>query len=149
MSVAKDVIFVILLLFSTCALSSEKSLSSQILEQDRLLFDAFNAKNITLMEMIFDRDLEFYHDKSGVTDYAKTIINTRNLFASGGDLRRELLTDTVEIYPLNNFGAIQTGQHEFCHTEKGKPDCGVFKFLHIWKNTENGWKLVRVVSYAH
>jgi hypothetical protein len=149
MSASRGVIFVISIVFSMCALSSEKSLSDQILEQDKLLFDAFNTKNIILIERIFDQSLEFYHDKSGVSDYAQTITNTQRLFANGGDLQRELLTDTVEVYPLHNFGAIQTGQHRFCHTENGKPDCGVFKFLHIWKKTENGWKLVRVVSYAH
>jgi len=44
---------------------------------------------------------------------------------------------------------MQVAAHKFCHTENGKPDCGTFKFVHIWKQTPKGWKIARVVSYGH
>ncbi|MDW7694560.1 family 43 glycosylhydrolase [Flammeovirgaceae bacterium SG7u.111] len=33
--------------------------------------------------------------------------------------------------------------------EKGKMDCGTFKFVHIWKKVGETWELTRVVSYGH
>ncbi|HEX5791791.1 MAG TPA: hypothetical protein VFY01_00850, partial [Rheinheimera sp.] len=66
-----------------------------------------------------------------------------------GDLTRELVAGSTEVYPIKDFGAIQTGQHRFCHTENAKPDCNVFKFLHIWKQQNARWTVVRVVSYDH
>ncbi|VUD46223.1 hypothetical protein TDB9533_00780 [Thalassocella blandensis] len=143
------VFFVVVFLSSNSVNADPTDLKSQILEMDRKLFDAFNTRDLEATKSIFDLSLEFYHDSSGVSNYEQAIENTRRLFSSGGDLRRELLIDSVEIYPIKDFGAIQSGKHKFCHTENKKLDCGVFKFLHIWKNTENGWKLVRVISYAH
>jgi hypothetical protein len=135
--------------FSNTVAASQSNLRLQILEMDKKLFDAFNEKNLEVTKSIFDLDLEFYHDASGVSNYDQTIENSRRLFSKGGDLRRELLPDSVEIYPIKDFGAIETGKHKFCHHENKKLECGTFKFLHIWKKTEEGWKLVRVVSYAH
>jgi hypothetical protein len=53
------------------------------------------------------------------------------------------------VYPVNNFGAMEIGAHKFCHLENGKQDCGTFKFAMIWKKTEDGWKISRVISYGH
>jgi len=76
-----------------------------------------------------------------------SINSLRSLAESGSDLTRELLS--TEVYPVPDFGAIQTGEHRFCQTEGGEPDCGVFKFTHIWRLDEQGWKVARVMSYDH
>ena len=116
---------------------------------DKILFDAFNNKDIEATRKIFDRDLEFYHDTGGVSDYDQSIQNSIRLFESDSGLTRELIADSVEVYPIAGFGAIQVGKHRFCHPEDGVMDCGVFDFLHIWKQEDTVWTLVRVVSYAH
>jgi Domain of unknown function (DUF4440) len=137
-------------LFFSAALAAEApTLNAEILAMDKQLFDAFNARDLETTKAIFDPSLEFYHDAGGLAGYEQSIENTRRLFANAGDLRRELVPGSVEIYPIKDFGAIETGEHRFCHTENQKLDCGTFKFLHIWKRTDSGWKLVRVVSYAH
>lgn len=121
----------------------------EIAHMDSILFDAFNKRDVATFKKLFTTDLEFFHDKDGLTNYAHTITALENVTAAKIDLKRELVAGSLEVFPLKDYGAIQIGRHRFCHTEKGKPDCGIFKFVHIWKKTETGWKITRVVSYDH
>lgn len=116
---------------------------------DTALFDAVNARDLARLKTMFTADLEFYHDQAGLINYEQNIEASRKNFASGRKLRRDLVAGTMKVYPVPNFGAIQTGEHRFCDLAKEKSDCGVFKFLHIWKQTADGWKLARVVSFDH
>ncbi len=116
---------------------------------DKTLFDAFNRQDADSVKAVFSPDLEFFHDKGGLSNLEQNSEATRKLFARNMHLKRELVPGSTEVYPVNNYGAIQTGQHTFCHIESGKNDCGTFKFLHIWKRNGNEWKLARVVSYGH
>lgn len=116
---------------------------------DSVLFNAFNSRNLATFEKTFSPDLEFYHDKGGLTNLAFSVNSLKNQADKKSDLRRELVMGSMEVYPVKDFGAIQIGQHRFCHTENGKPDCGTFKFIHVWKKTGSTWQLVRVLSYDH
>lgn len=116
---------------------------------DSILFNAFNTRNIDLFKALFTPDLEFYHDKSGLTGYEHTINFIKTTAQSADQLKRELVKGSVEVYPIPGYGAIQTGEHIFCHKENGKQDCGRFKFVHIWKKENGDWKISRVVSYDH
>ena len=129
--------------------SEEVSLYDEILAMDRLLFSAFNDKNLDVTKAVFDPDLEFYHDEGGFSDYAQALKNSRQLFDADTGLSRELIVESMSVYPIAGYGAIQVGKHRFCHPENGTMDCGVLDFLHIWKKTNNTWTLTRVVSYAH
>ena len=126
---------------------SDSSLRDEILAMDSAMFTAFNERGVEAMRDLLAADLEFYHDKTGLTGREYSINSLRSLAESGSDLTRELLS--TEVYPVPDFGAIQTGEHRFCHTEGGEPDCGVFKFTHIWRLDEQGWKVARVMSYDH
>jgi hypothetical protein len=137
------------LLWQNNSFAADPRLQHTILQLDKQLFDAFNQRDIDTSKALLDKDVEFYHDTGGVADYQQTIANLSRLFANAGDLTRELVPGSTEVYPIKDFGAIQTGQHRFCHTEQGKPDCGVFKFLHVWKQHDGRWTVVRVVSYGH
>ena len=134
---------------STPKTAAGKELYAAIAHMDSVLFNAFNARDTNTLKKVFSTELEFYHDKSGLTDYNWNIHAFSELAKQNTDLKRELIAGSLEVYPVNKYGAIQVGQHRFCHTENGKPDCGVFKFVHIWKQTADGWKLARVVSYDH
>ncbi len=119
--------------------------------QDSLLFAAFNEHNSSKLMSYFSEDLEFYHDKGGLSDYAGTTTGFENLFKNNQKtgLRREIVPGSLEVYPINEYGAIETCLHQFCHKEKGKDDCGTFKNTMIWKKTTEGWKVTRVISYDH
>lgn len=128
---------------------TDNGLTKEILHMDSVLFNAFNAQNLEVLENVFSMDLEFYHDKGGVSDYIMNMESAKNLFARVPDLHRQLVPGSTEVYPIKDFGAVQTGEHRFCHKEAGKDDCGTFKFVNLWKKTAEGWKLSRVISYNH
>ncbi|WP_088329650.1 nuclear transport factor 2 family protein [Lacimicrobium sp. SS2-24] len=144
-------LFSCLLLCTTAvADNTDDSLTTVILHQDGKLFDAFNQRDIEVMKAMLSEELEFYHDKAGVSDYQQNLAATKKMFNSDTDLRRELLPEFTEVHPIPGYGAIQSGRHRFCHTaQNGEPDCGVFKFLHIWKQQEDQWQITRVISYDH
>jgi Domain of unknown function (DUF4440) len=131
------------------AQSANRSLYQEILKQDSLVFTAFNTRNADQFKKMFAEDLEFFHDKGGLTGYNHTINFINELQSKGSDLKRELTKETLEVYPIPGFGAMQIGEHRFCHTENNKQDCGSFKFVHIWQKKEDGWKITRIVSYNH
>lgn len=147
--------FLFLLLISGCSQvnAQEKntgdSLYSQIAHMDSVLFNAFNNRDTAAFKNLFTKDLEFYHDKGGLTDYQYTVAFMRSTVKNNNGLRRDLVPGSLEIYPIKDYGAIEIGSHSFCHQENGKQDCGTFKFVHIWKKTGEGWKIARVVSYGH
>jgi ketosteroid isomerase-like protein len=128
---------------------ASKALYDSIFHMDSVLFDAFNKRDIETLKNIFATDLEFYHDQGGLTNYKQVIENTNKLFEQNNGLKRTLINGSLEVYPINDYGAIQTGRHQFCHQENGKDDCGTFKFVHIWQKRKDGWKLTRVISYCH
>lgn len=145
----------LLLLLSGCGQLSaqgkkvDDSLFNQIAHLDSVLFNAFNGRDIETFKKLFTTDLEFYHDKGGLTGYEYTIQSLKNTAARNDGLKRELVPGSLEVYPIKDYGAIQIGAHRFCHLENGKQDCGTFKFVHIWKKFGNDWKITRVVSYDH
>jgi hypothetical protein len=116
---------------------------------DSILFTAFNTCDLKTFSSMLTDDLEFYHDKGGLTDYAHSVnVTTENCERKLG-LVRTLVPGSMEVYPVGDYGAVQIASHRFCHMENGKEDCGTFKFVHIWKNDYGNWKISRVVSYDH
>lgn len=116
---------------------------------DRHLFDAFNAHNAERLMSMAIKDLEFYQDNDGLKNYQQCFADFKALFANSKDIRRELVEGTLEVYPIKDYGALEIGQHRFCHTENGKEECAVFKFAMIWQKIDESWKLARVISYGH
>ncbi len=127
---------------------ADKALFETIRKLDSAWFSHFN-KNITDFSSYIDSTLEFYHDKTGLTFYADNIAAFNRIKTNVPDLKRELLPETMEVYPIPGYGAVQIAQHRFCHMENGKMDCGMFKFIHTWKKTDQGWKVTRIISVDH
>jgi len=121
----------------------------EIVEMDKALFEAFNNRDLQKQETIFARDIEFFHDQGGVSKYDQLIENTKRLFAQNNAPKRTLVPSSLEIYPIKDYGALEVGEHTFCHVENDRNDCGTFKFVHVWQKRSGGWKLTRVISYGH
>jgi len=130
----------------------ESELYAEILKQDSILFTAFNNCDINTFRKMFTDDLEFYHDKGGLTGIDHTM-NFMNETCTNTErkVRRGLIKEGMEVYPIKDYGAVQIASHSFYITEKGKQEVrsGTFKFVHVWKKTNEGWKISRVVSYDH
>ena len=128
---------------------ANKALYKEIAHMDSVLFNAYNTQDIASLKTVFDIDLEFYHDLGGLSNYTQNIEALNTLFGRSLGLRRKLVPGSLEVYPIKDYGAIQTGEHQFCHEENGKQDCGIFKFVQVWQKKNGDWKLTRVVSYGH
>lgn len=130
-------------------LTASQELFEEIAAMDRIVFAAFNTRDTETFKAFFNEDLEFYHDKDGLSGYDKTVQFPANLLREGNDLKRDLVDGTLEVYPLGDYGALEIGVHEFCHTENGRQDCGTFKFTHVWQRRDEQWKISRIISYDH
>ena len=130
-------------------LSESRELFETIARMDAKLFDAFNAHNLDAMMAMFADDLEFYQDNDGVSNYQQSKNDFTKMLANVPDIRRELMKDSLEVYPIKDYGAIEIGVHRFCHKEDGKEECGSFKFVHVWRKNGDSWKISRIISYGH
>lgn len=128
---------------------NDDSLYREIAHMDSVLFNAFNERDIEKFKTLFTDDLEFYHDTGGLTNYDHTIGFMESTAKTNNQLKRELVTGSMEVYPVPGYGAMEFGTHTFCHIENGKQVCGTFKFVHIWQKKNSEWKISRVVSYGH
>ncbi|HKV73502.1 MAG TPA: nuclear transport factor 2 family protein [Gemmatimonadales bacterium] len=125
------------------------SLTVLVSNLDRQLFDRFNAHDLTGLMALFSPDLEFYHDKGGLQHWQDVDAGFKGMFAQDNGMHRELVPGTLEVYPIPHYGAMEAGRHRFCHQESGKELCAVFKFVQVWKQEGNDWKVTRVISYGH
>lgn len=132
-------------------LPSDPALFKEIYLADSLMFDALNRQDLDGIMSFFDKDLEFYHDKGGLDNWEQTKVKTAALFKNNrnNNFRRTLIPGSLEVYPVPGYGAIESCLHRFCHLENGKDDCGTFKNVMVWKKTDAGWKVTRVLSYDH
>jgi hypothetical protein len=103
-------------------------------------------------------DFEMFHDKGGrnITSGEQFAAITKEKCQRQRDgidflSTRELVRDSVKVYPLNDYGAIETGTHRFYAVSKGKPNrlTEVAQFTHVWKDENGQWRLARVLSYDH
>ena len=132
----------------TTARAADLPLAIEIRAMDDSMTARFNAHDAEALMALFASDAEFYHDTQGFQDYHAVSAGFHGLFASGSDIRRERL-EPLDVYPIPGYGAMEVGEHRFCHTEGGRQDCGTFKFVQVWRRTSNGWKIARVMSYGH
>jgi hypothetical protein len=117
--------------------------------KDSLLFEVgFNQCNLKQMEKLVVDDIEFYHDRDGITKSKTHFINSvkENLCFSGKNVIKRVLDNaSLEVFPLYKgdklYGALQTGIHSFGDTKAN--------FSHIWLIENNDWKISKVISYNH
>lgn len=152
------ILLVCLLLFSLVARGAAQQqkldahtgpLYRELATIDSLLFRAFNTRDLEGMKKYFSNSLEVYQDNTGFRSYEETVTSFKELFTKDYVLTRELVPGSMEVYPIQGFGAIQTGLHTFSHMEDGKMVRGTFKFLHVWEKTSEGWKIKRLITYDH
>ena len=129
--------------------TTQTALFNEIANLDSSLFEAYNSKNLDLMKTYFTKDLEWYQDNGGLLDFEKVFSNFQSIFNRDYDLKRNLIKESLEVHPIEGYGAIEIGKHQLKHIENGKLEIGTFKFLMIWKNDNGNWKISRVISYDH
>lgn len=132
---------------------TQKDLYNTIVTLDKAVFEAYNNCAVESFKSYFSDDAEFYHDKGGVTLGAVNLAESmRNNLCSNPELKiyREVVQGTLNVYPMDNYGAILTGEHYFYEvTAAGKKRTGRAKFTHLWQYKDGKWKMTRVLSYDH
>ena len=129
--------------------TTQIELFNKVANLDSSLFAAYNSKNLNLMKTYFTKDLEWYQDNGGLINFEKVFSNFQSIFNRDYDLKRNLIRESLEVHPIEGYGAIEIGKHQFKHIENGKLEIGTFKFVMIWKNDNGNWKISRVISYDH
>lgn len=137
----------------------DSDLYKTIISKDSLLFNiGFNTCDISQFEKLMSDNLEFFHDKDGVSDKKEFLYNLKNGLCASPDKyqsRREMIKGSTEIYPLYNndsiYGAIQVGRHQFYETIVGEKErfASAAKFTHVWLLENGEWKLSKSLSYDH
>jgi ketosteroid isomerase-like protein len=125
------------------------ALRQTVARLDADMFAAFNAKDVDKLMSYFADNLEFYHDKGGLSNFSQTKAGFARLFAQTPDITRTLVPGSLEVYPVKEYGAMHIGINRFCHVENGRDDCGNSKFAMVWQQQGGTWKITRVLSYGH
>lgn len=125
---------------------------------DSLIFDiGFNTCNLAPYNDIFVDDFRFYHDKGGITSGKAAFIQDmqNGICKQENKLDRQLVPNTLKVFPLYNngvlYGAIESGEHAFFSTEKGKAryQTGAARFTIVWLLVDGKWKATEALSYDH
>ena len=112
---------------------------------DKEYFDAYNSCDLEKQASIYSENIEFYHDKGGLMTSKQDIIDAleKNIC---GKVTRELVKGSIEVYPIKDYGAVQIGFHKFHNKLEPDAPSQPSKFIVIWQNENDNWKISRVIS---
>ncbi len=134
---------------------SGQELYRKISEMDSLYFSAQNNCDLEKYKSYLADDFEFYHDKAGLTNSREKEMADMKIFCGEQrkrqPLRRQLKKGTLEVYPLDKYGALETAEHTFYLQIAGGTEklVGQAKFTCIWKQQDTSWLISRIISYDH
>jgi hypothetical protein len=121
------------------------SLYDSIVIVDTKWEDAYNNCKLDVMEEIISEDLEFYHDQGGLMTSKKKLTEAlKNNIC--GKVTRELKKGSLEVYPINGYGAVEMGMHAFHNSKESNSESHYAKFVHLWKRENGKWRITRVIS---
>ena len=122
------------------------SLTNTIKYVDSLLFDVgFNQCDFEQFQSLLSRDWEFYDDRSGLNTSFE--VEEKAFWDRCGKTEKvtRKLVET-QVFPLNHYGAVQTGTHDFYVAGQRVERA---QFVHLWHKDSLGWAIKRAVSYNH
>lgn len=125
----------------------DPALYKTIVAMDSIFFDAYNNCNLKLEKYasMYADNIEFYHDRGGLSSVKKDIVESTRQYVCG-KVTRELQKGSIEVYGIPGFGAVEFGFHCFHNKEEPNAPSHMARFMIIWENKNNDWKLSRVVS---
>jgi uncharacterized protein DUF4440 len=134
-------------------------LVAAISQADSEMFDAVFAHcdPVKAGTMVTD-DVRFIHDKAGQIASSKSEL--MRVFgegcanqAKGTDFRsrRELVPGSLHVYAINQYGAVELGQHRFFALIPGKAEqlTEIGDFVILWKLVDKRWLMSEAISYNH
>jgi hypothetical protein len=131
--------------------STTGPLYNELARMDSILFDAaFVTCDMGKIDTLLAQDIEFVHDQNGFRSGEQVRASFRGLTGdcpAGKGVTRQLVEGSLRVYPIHDYGAIQTGSHRF--VRPGAPTVTIARFVHLWELKPSGWKLTRALSFDH
>jgi hypothetical protein len=149
----------LLLAFQTAPASPDPALLAEVKAADAALFETFFERcDPARLASQVTPDFEMYHDRDGVVAtsgaafvamYAKQCETKKAPDAWRS--RRALLPASLRVDPVPGYGAIEEGDHFFYERQGEGPEklVGRAHFVQLWKKAPDGWRVARILSYAH
>lgn len=123
----------------------DQKIYDEIVAMDKDFFTAYNTCDLEKQAFIYANDIEFFHDKGGLmTSKEELIEGTKQNIC--GKVTRELVDGSIEVYPINTYGAVEIGYHKFFNNQEPDAVSVPSKFIIMWKNENDTWKITKVVS---
>ena len=129
-------------------IKSQAELDKTVATLDTELFDAVNRCELKKLAGLIDDNIEFFHDNDGLTLGKQSMVDSVRKNICGTDFHRVLVPDTLRVYPMKGYGALEIGIHQFLHS-RTHGATGEASFIHLWQYKDGAWKLTRVISYDH
>lgn len=117
-----------------------------IISQDSIFFNAYNTCDMKKQSEYYADNIEFFHDQGGLMTSKKDLLEAteKNIC---GKVTRILVENSIEVYAINGYGAVETGLHKFKNKEQNNNEPSVpSKFIIIWHKKESGWEIAKVIS---
>lgn len=137
----------------------EPTLTQQVTRADAELFDLFfsGACDVPRMRGMLAEGAEFYHDRKGpassdefVAEYRK---DCKSRGGGKGAVRREFLSGSLTVVPINSYGAFLTGEHLFYRRSSDGSVERLLdrrRFAALWRLGDDGrWRLTQIVDYRY
>lgn len=126
--------------------SSSDELYDTMFALDQRFFGAYNTCDMDTQAELLADTIEFYHDQGGLSTSKEEILKSTKENICG-KVSRTLVSGSLEVSPIPNYGAAIVGLHKF--KNNAEPEGSVSKesrFVAIWKKTENTWQMTRIIS---
>jgi hypothetical protein len=122
-----------------------QELHDAIVRMDSIFFTAYNTCRMDVQASIYSDSLEFYHDKGGLSNSRKDVLDGTQKYVCG-KVTRQLIPGSIEVYPIQGYGAIELGQHKFFNNQEPDAPQHISRFMIFWKKAGNDWKIAKVIS---
>lgn len=136
----------------------QPELTTIIAARDTALFTTmFDLCDPAALADLVTEDLEFYHDRGGLTATRTAFVDgyargceaakARDAYRS----RRELVPGTMRVYAIPGVGAVEEGSHLFYERQGDGPEqlVGRARFSVLWRLEGDQWRLARAFSIDH
>lgn len=124
---------------------ADTTLYNTIKAKDKQFFDAYNNCDLETQAELLSEDIEFFHDVSGLSTSKADILKATETNICG-KVKRILIEGSIEVYKINNYGAVEIGYHKFFNAKEPNSKSIPSKFIVIWKLTDENWQMTKIIS---
>lgn len=146
MRLLTSILFFLTVPFAGMAQVEESSdMHQKLVALDKTYFDAYNSCDLVTQANLYSEDIEFFHDRGGLSTDKQGIIDAleKNIC---GKVTRTLVDGSLEVYPIPDYGAVVMGLHSFANNQEPDAISTPSKFVMIWKKSEANWQITKVIS---